>query len=397
MSTTRTLNSFFPGALAALVVALVAAMVALLVLAYDASPARAAGDCSTTSGTTTCTFGSTGEEDTFVVPAGVSSVQVVATGAPGAAGDFYPDLGAIPALGGLGAVVSGNLTGLTPGDTLYVNVGGAPTGGDAAGDCADSINCHGGFNGGGNASALGGGGGGASDVRYVSRDRSGSLASRLIVAAGGGGGGVGGVCMSLLDPDPQDLQPLLGGTGGDTFSDGGDGESCVVEIGTLPYIVSGGKGGKAGTQSAGGAGGAGGTVPGGGSGLDGESGSLGQGGSGAPGGGGAPYGGGGGGGGYYGGGGGGGSAVCPNDVVCSGLWSGAGGGGGGSNLVPPGGSGPRDTALSPYIAISYRAGGVGEPPPTEQPQSKGDCKKGGYEEYGFKNQGRCIKAVNHPR
>jgi hypothetical protein len=26
--------------------------------------------------------------------------------------------------------------------------------------------------------------------------------------------------------------------------------------------------------------------------------------------------------------------------------------------------------------------------------SKADCKRGGYEEFGFKNQGRCIKAVN---
>jgi hypothetical protein len=29
------------------------------------------------------------------------------------------------------------------------------------------------------------------------------------------------------------------------------------------------------------------------------------------------------------------------------------------------------------------------------PTSKADCKKGSYEEFGFKNQGQCIKAVNH--
>ncbi len=401
MSSTRTNDSSsFLGPLAAVVVALVAAMGALLLLAYNANPAQAAGDCSTTSGTTTCTYGSTGEEDTFVVPEGVSSVDVVARGASGAAGDFYPLNGASPAPGGFGAEVSGDLTGLTTGDTLYVNVGGAPTGGGTS-DCGGrgSVDCIGGFNGGGNSSALssGGAGGGASDVRYVSRDRSGSLASRLIVAAGGGGGGAGGVCRGLLDPE---LQPLLGGTGGDTFlpSDGGDGEPCVVELGTLPYILSGGKGGKAGTQSAGGAGGAGGTDSEFHSGLDGESGILGQGGSGAPGGGGAPYGGGGGGGGYYGGGGGGGSADCQNDNACADFWSGAGGGGGGSSLVPTtGGSGPFLTRNRPSIVISYKAGGVGEePPPTEQPQSKEECKKGGYEEFGFKNQGRCIKAVNHP-
>lgn len=380
MSSTRTnsSSSFFLGALAA-VVALVAA---LLLLAYNANPAQAAADCSTTSGTTTCTYGSTGAEDTFVVPEGVSSVHVFAVGAPGAEGSVYPFIGASPAPGGFGARVSGNLTGLTTGDTLYVNVGGAPTG------------TQGGFNGGGNSIALtGGGGGGASDVRTVSRDQSGSLASRLIVAAGGGGGGASGVCRGLLDPG---LQPLLGGTGGWASppefpeSDGGDGDPCIVDLGTLPYILSGGKGGKVGTQSAGGAGGAGGTETGGGSGSDGESGILGQGGSGA-----GSISAGGGGGGYYGGGGGGAGAFCQNDGVCADYFSGAGGGGGGSSLVPTtGGSGPLITRLSPYIDISYEAGGVGEEPP--EPQTKEDCKKGGYREFGFKNQGQCIKAVNHP-
>ena len=68
-------------------VALVAAMAALLLLAYGASPAHAAGgSCSTTAGTTTCTFSPTGSEDTFEVPDGVSSLHVVATAAPDAVG-----------------------------------------------------------------------------------------------------------------------------------------------------------------------------------------------------------------------------------------------------------------------------------------------------------------------
>src|SRR5215813_4844850 len=61
-----------------------AAAMAALVLVYTASPAHAAGACSTTSsGNTTCTYGPTGSEDTFVVRAGVSKIHVVATGAPG--------------------------------------------------------------------------------------------------------------------------------------------------------------------------------------------------------------------------------------------------------------------------------------------------------------------------
>ena len=66
-------------------VALVAAM-GVLLIAYNASPAHAAGSCTTTAGTTTCTYGLTGAEDTFEVPLGVSTIHVVVTGAPGSEG-----------------------------------------------------------------------------------------------------------------------------------------------------------------------------------------------------------------------------------------------------------------------------------------------------------------------
>jgi hypothetical protein len=99
-------------------VALVAAMAALLI-AYSASPAHARLDsCTTIGDTTTCTFLPSGSEDTFEVPAGVSTIHVVATGAPGA-------VGFEGGTAGRGATVSGDLT-VTPDDTLYVNVGGPP-------------------------------------------------------------------------------------------------------------------------------------------------------------------------------------------------------------------------------------------------------------------------------
>jgi CSLREA domain-containing protein len=45
---------------------------------------------------------------------------------------------------------------------------------------------------------------------------------------------------------------------------------------------------------------------------------------------------------------------------------------------------------------AFEVQGLGsEPPPDEVPEDKQACKKGGYEEFGFKNQGQCIKAVNH--
>src|ERR1700722_12573253 len=105
MSATRTSYFFFLEALAALI-ALAGAMA--LLIAYDASPARAAGSCSTTSGTTSCTFSPTGAEDPFQVPNTVSTIHVVATGAPGAGG-----FGGLSA--GSGAQVSGDVT-VTPGD-----------------------------------------------------------------------------------------------------------------------------------------------------------------------------------------------------------------------------------------------------------------------------------------
>ena len=292
-----------PGLPLAALVALVAAMAALL-LAYNASPARAAdGSCSTTRGTTTCTFASTGSEQTFVVPPGVSTVSVVAIGAPGSLGDFGDTAGR-------GARVSGDLTGLVAGQKLYVNVGGAATGD------RDEI---GGFNGGGSSGHYGGGGGGASDVRTVSRsgDPLESLESRRIVAGGGGGSGTNLGCTL---PDGS-TEFLAGGAGGNAGSDGGDGDPCGA--------LAGGTGGKAGTQSEGGAGGS----------PEGEQGSLGQGG-------GAVLFGGGGGGGYYGGGGGG-------DMTSEGSSNAAaGGGGGGSNLVPAGGSAIITTGV-PSITISY--------------------------------------------
>jgi CSLREA domain-containing protein len=51
--------------------------------------------------------------------------------------------------------------------------------------------------------------------------------------------------------------------------------------------------------------------------------------------------------------------------------------------------------VGPAVDIgAFEVQGVGSEPPPE-PEDKQACKKGGYEEFGFKNQGQCIKAVNH--
>lgn len=244
------------------------------------------------------TFSYTGGEQTFIVPAGVTQLAVVALGGKGGGravnGASY-DPGGSP-----GRVYA--LIPVQPGDKLHVFVGGWP----------GYYGTAGGFNGGG----IGGGGryaayggGGASDVR-MGGDK---LKDRVVVAAGGGGAGSCYYYCSEPGGNGGGLTGKPGGGGGGTY----------------------GKGGGGGTQRAGGSGGAGGQgKQSGGNGMPGGNGALGLGGSGGTGG--TPSGsyylgfpGGGGGGGYYGGGGGGGSASAGNS------YSEGGGGGGGSSYVEP--------------------------------------------------------------
>ncbi len=258
-------------------------------------------------------FEYTGAEQTFVVPAGVSSVHVLAVG--GSGGEAFTGGGA----GGAAAEVGGDLT-VTPGETLYVEVGG-----DGHSELEGG---GGGFNGGGAGGPVpfgAGAGGGASDVRTAPIAAGLSPDTRLLVAgAGGGGGGFGIFCLAA------------GGAGGAAEQAGENGH-C------------GNNGGHPGTQTEGGQPGTNGCGPG-------EPGRIGNGGAG---GGDGLFGnfcenstGGGGGGGLYGGGGG-----------CGGNQNAGGGGGGGSSLVPPGGSNAIAAAdTQPHVEISYTSGGPGPSP-----------------------------------
>src|SRR5918993_1275466 len=87
MTSTRT---SYMRPLAALV-ALVAAMAALG-LALTSSPAHAAGSCSTTADTTTCTFDTSGTS-TWTVPAGVTQATFDVFGAQGGSESFALDAG----------------------------------------------------------------------------------------------------------------------------------------------------------------------------------------------------------------------------------------------------------------------------------------------------------------
>ena len=245
-------------------------------------------------------FAFTGAEQTYAVPAGVSNVSITAIGGNGGT---PPPGGGVP--GGRGAIVTG-IVAVTPGQVLYVHVGG--TGGLPDG----------GYNGGGTGVPVSAwGGGGASDVRAIGESAGGaSVGSRLIVAAGGGG------------------SAGIAAGGGDAGVHGG---CCGAAGGGLSEA-------KPGTGAAGGAGGCGTSMQG--CGTPGVLGRGGDGGSAA-----GPAGGGGGGGGLFGGGGGVGS---PTDI---------GGGAGGSSLVPPGGTVGVTAAVARIDIDPYTP----PPPPTATP------------------------------
>ncbi len=246
------------------------ASAAVIAVATPAAAVLSTG-CTQTAGTgnVTCAFTTDGESP-IIVPAGVTSVHVVAVGAQGG-----PGFGS----GALGASVVADVP-VTAGSTVYaeVNIGG-----------------------GAGRSATIGFGGGASDLRTCSTgDVCGALGTvadpRLVVAGGGGGMGMAG----------GGGAPGAAGVGGSSSCNpGGNGGP-----GTAGFSGGGGGGGGC---VAGGAGGLGASAP------NGAAGTAGQGGAGQT----AGQGGGGGGGGYFGGGGGGGDAIPGN----------SGGGGGGSSFA----------------------------------------------------------------
>ncbi len=309
--------------------------------------------------TATQTFSVAGEHE-FVVPPGVTSLQVTLVGGYGAPGN-----GGFG--GGTGATVAASLA-VSPGQTLYAEVAGD---GETAAEIDPGL---GGFGGGGaggyrhflGTSLGGGGGGGASDLRTCSAgacSQAASLASRLLVAGGGGGGGGGGYSKFGVP---------AGGQGGAAEFSGGEGV-------TDSQNDTPGTGGRRGTASAGGSAGehsesceppsnTGGCAS---AGTIGQGGGGGEGlGAGSLGGG----GGGGGGGGLFGGGAGGGGRgtveqLSPTDIV---IYSGGGGGGGGGASGIPAGV----VSVSNYSPVPTAEGSIPSvglrwvaPPPTVTTQA----------------------------
>jgi hypothetical protein len=111
------------------------------------------------------TFNFTGAQQTWVVPNGVTSINVDAYGAQGGSNSPQTNVN-------YGGRVQADIP-VTPGSTIFIYVGEQPNG------------LTGGWNGGGNGETGGQGGGGASDIRIGGT----TLNDRVIVAGGAGGGG----------------------------------------------------------------------------------------------------------------------------------------------------------------------------------------------------------------
>jgi hypothetical protein len=238
-----------------------------------------AGPASAAASSATQVFTYKGHPETYIVPPGVETLDIVASGGRG--GHSHAD-----AAGGPGIQVNAHDIPVKPGQKFLVGVGG--NGGSAAGGGKIPNFGEGGYNNGASGARGGGGGGGFSYVQASN--------GHHIVVAGGGGGGSGGVGGPQNPPgtlDGQNGGGSLGtpqGGGGGTLTGGGRGGHN-----SSPFVGDG----KGGGRYSGGSGGVG-LLP------HGSSGGAG------------------GGGGYFGGGGGAGSEA-----------GGGGGGGAGSSFVEP--------------------------------------------------------------
>ncbi|HEV7614749.1 MAG TPA: glycine-rich protein [Solirubrobacterales bacterium] len=225
---------------------LVWSLVVLLAVCAGARLAAPDARAAETPATVASVFNEVGAH-TYTVPAGVTSIHVIAVGAPGGSKKS--------SAGGRGAVATADVA-VTPGQALGVYVGGPGT-------VTTGQSNPGGFNGGGDGVSYDStGGGGASDIRTGGPS---DLGSRLVVAAGGGGAGsltVGASGGQAADPFPKHCE---GGAAG-TASSGGKGGAVLV---FFEESHPGGTGtlGKGGSSSRGGAGGGG--LYGGGAGADG--------------------------------------------------------------------------------------------------------------------------------
>jgi hypothetical protein len=161
------------------------------------------------------TFDYTGAMQSFVVPVGVTSVNIQTWGAQGGSNWVNNN--------NFGGYVAADVA-VTPGSTLYIYVGGQAT------------TTVGGFNGGGSGEGAGKGGGGGTDVRIGGT----TYNDRVVVAGGGGGAGywsslhvVGGAGGGLTGGDgyrDPSFAANPGGRGATQLAGGADGTCATFNV-----------------------------------------------------------------------------------------------------------------------------------------------------------------------
>ncbi len=162
----------------------------------------------------TTVFSYTGTVQTYIVPAGVTSVSIQAWGA-GGAGSY-----SVAGSGGSGAFIKGALA-VTPGQALTILVGGG-------GKFSTTAASTGGYGGGGASGGAYGGSGGGPSVVYSTSTL--SQATTLVIVGGGGGGGYysyatygGGGGATTGSAGGTAATGYTGGTGGTTGAGGAGG------------------------------------------------------------------------------------------------------------------------------------------------------------------------------
>lgn len=179
-------------------------------------------------GVTSFIYTAPGGVQPYTVPPGCTQIAVDMAGGKGGDGNAS-------GTGGKGGRVQCNVN-VTPGQILYVYVGGAGV---------NYSTSTGGYNGGAQGGSNGGGGGGSSDIS-VNASTTITARSRLVVAGGGGGGGYN--CSNMYGGDGGGLTggngyscsgPTGGGTGG-TQTGGGTGSTFSTPYGNAATDANGG-------------------------------------------------------------------------------------------------------------------------------------------------------------
>nr|WP_312986706.1 hypothetical protein [Comamonas koreensis] len=186
--------------------------VQVLVAALPIAASAASSSCIPDAPNTQCLHVTAeGANQTFIVPAGITSVQVRLWGAGGGGIDsaYWG-----PSFGGAGGGFASGTVSVTPGETLNLTVGQGGTAGSFAGGTSGTTPTFGGGGAGGFGIEANGSSGGGMSALW--RGAPLTVGNQLLIAGGGGGGSNGS-----QGSDSPDVFGVAGGGGGSAGGDSG--------------------------------------------------------------------------------------------------------------------------------------------------------------------------------